>query len=107
MTIIVPVIMAITIAIYVYNKFKRFRTSGKAIKQWYQTKAMIALGIFILAPGLLFMLPPIWGVVEFIVGLVFSVLGLVYVIYGIKYYRKVLPFAKEESEAMHVSEGGQ
>ncbi|AXF55950.1 YtpI family protein [Salicibibacter kimchii] len=103
MTIAVPVVMAISIALYVYNKFKRFRASGGATKQWYQTKAMIALGVFILAPGLLFMFPPIWGVVEFIVGLVFSLLGLVYVIYGIKYYKKALPFAKEESEATRVS----
>ncbi|QQK81113.1 hypothetical protein HUG20_15225 [Salicibibacter cibi] len=107
MTIIVPIVMAISIALYVYNKFKRFRASREAIKQWYQTKAMIALGVFILAPGLLFMLPPMWGVVEFIVGLVFSLLGLVYVIYGSKYYRKVLPFAKEESEAMRISGSGK
>ena len=107
MTIAVPIVMAITIALYAYNKFKRFRASGEAIKQWYQTKAMIALGVFILAPGLLFMLPPIWGVVEFIVGLVFSLLGIVYVIYGSKHYRKVLPFAKEESEAMRLSESGK
>ncbi|SDI78032.1 YtpI family protein [Natribacillus halophilus] len=105
MAIVAIAAMAISIALYAYNKFKRFRAPGDAMKQWYQTKSMISLGVFILAPGLLFTLPPFWGFVELTVGLVFSLLGLVYVIYGTKYYRKILPYAREESEAMRVSRG--
>ncbi|MBB6448171.1 Ca2+/Na+ antiporter [Geomicrobium halophilum] len=99
MGVVAIIIMTIALALYVFYKFKRFRVSGQAVKQWYQTKAMTSLGAFILAPGILFVLPP-FSVVEFIVGLIFAALGLVYVIFGIKSYRMILPAAKEEAETL-------
>ncbi|GAJ99380.1 MULTISPECIES: YtpI family protein [Geomicrobium] len=94
-SIVVTLILTLALALYVYYKYKRFRVKGERLKEWYQTKAMTALGIFILSPGLLFMFSyRSW--VDIVVGLVFAILGAVFVYYGIKANRIITPFAKEE-----------
>lgn len=102
MAIVVIVFISISIAMYTYYKMKRFRSpEGTALKQWYQTKAMIALATFITAPGLLFLFTP-RGIVDIIIGLIFTALGLVYFYYGVKAYRYIQPIAKAEAEAAEV-----
>ncbi|MFB4159834.1 YtpI family protein [Geomicrobium sp. JSM 1781026] len=98
-SIAVILIITVAIALYVYYKYKRFRVNGEHLKQWYQTKAMIALGVFILAPGVLFLFS-FRGWVDLVVGAVFAILGGIFVYYGVRSNKIIRPYAKEEVEAL-------
>ena len=93
------ILIVFSIVFYLFYRVKSFRTNGVATKQWLNSKASIALGLFLV----FFAINSIFvnlSTVTYIVGAVFILLGIVNVVVGYKKYRHYLPFAIEEANSM-------
>lgn len=89
-------LISFSFAFYFYYKTKQFRTSLPIRKNWYASKASMALGSFILFFGvnqlLLF-----HTVVTYIIAGIFIILGLGLIIYNFKAAKHYRQFIDEET----------
>ncbi|MCA0986338.1 YtpI family protein [Guptibacillus algicola] len=94
------ILIIFSIVFYLFYRVKSFRSNGVATKEWLNSKASIALGLF-----LIFFAINSFAVyittVTYIVGAAFIILGLVNVIVGYKKQKHYRPFAVEEYDSMN------
>lgn len=91
------IIIIIALAMYVFYKIKTFRTKAPAQKRWIQTKANIALGVFVGVFGLNLLVIQ-QATVDVVVGTIFLLLGAANIFLGMKAYKMYLPAAIKEAE---------
>ncbi|WP_377888185.1 YtpI family protein [Alkalihalobacillus sp. R86527] len=94
------IIIVFSIVFYLFYRVKSFRSTGVATKEWLNSKASIALGLFLISFAINSFTVYI-TTVTYIVGGVFILLGLVNVIVGYKKQKHYRPFAIEEFDNMN------
>lgn len=93
------ILIVFSIVFYLFYRVKSFRANGVATKQWLNSKASIALGLFLIFFAINSFTVYI-TTVTYIVGAAFIILGLVNVVVGYKQFKHYQPFAIEEYESM-------
>ncbi|WP_270179569.1 YtpI family protein [Alkalihalobacillus sp. CinArs1] len=94
------ILIIFSIVFYLFYRVKSFRSHGVATKEWLNSKASIALGLFLIFFAINSFTIYI-TMVTYIVGAVFILLGLVNVVVGYKKYKHYQPFAIQEYESMN------
>ncbi|MGO4888701.1 YtpI family protein [Anaerobacillus sp. MEB173] len=90
------IFVVFSIVFFLYFKVKFWRSNAPMEKKWIQTKANIALGVFLVSFGLnQIIYTGTW--VAITVGIVFSLLGIANIVLGYRAYQHFLPLVIEES----------
>ncbi|MBF0706257.1 YtpI family protein [Guptibacillus hwajinpoensis] len=96
------ILIVFSIVFYLFYRVKAVRHNGVATTQWLNSKASIALGLFLIFFAINTLTVSL-STVTVIVAAVFILLGLVNVTVGYKKYRHYLPFAIEEAKDMKLN----
>ncbi|MDO6656145.1 YtpI family protein [Anaerobacillus sp. 1_MG-2023] len=96
------ILIVFSIVFYLFYRVKSVRHNGVATTQWLNSKASIALGLFLIFFAINTLTVSL-STVTVIVAAVFILLGLVNVTVGYKKYRHYLPFAIEEAKDMKLN----
>lgn len=94
--LLLTILIIIALMLYIFYKAKVFQSKKPMLKYWYDSKARIALGVFVFLFGLnqLFIQR---STVAIIIGVIFVVIGTFYTVGGAKAFKHFSPLAQEEA----------
>ncbi|WP_017726592.1 YtpI family protein [Halalkalibacterium ligniniphilum] len=92
------IFVVISAVLFIFFKVRVWRTPESLLKQIHQTKANMALGVFLIAFGLNLLITP-RSTIDIVVGSVFSLLGAANAFFGFRAYQHYAPQFHERNHS--------